>query len=257
VSTVNISILFEDELLLVIDKPVGLVVNRATTVKGDTVQDWVEQQYSIKQQESKTQKLEPGIHEFETTVEDFEARSGIVHRIDKETSGCLIVAKTFAAFVALQKSFKERLVHKTYAALVHGKVAAKSGEINAPVGRQTWNRSQFGVVPGGKEAHTKYTVEKYYSDSEKNQYSFLTLEPTTGRTHQLRVHLKYLGHPIVGDYLYAGRKQQKADRLWCPRVFLHASKITFPHPTDSHEVTVQAPLPEQLRKVLGSLTALE
>ena len=175
----DLPILFEDEAMLVINKPPGMVVNRAESVKGETVQDWVEKTYRI-------------------FIAD---RAGIVHRIDKETSGILLIAKTPDAFTELQRQFKERIIKKTYLAIVHGKLVPEEGEINAPVGRLPWNRERFGIVPGGKEAVTKYKIQKYIKD-----FSIVELYPQSGRTHQIRVHVKYINHPIVGDYLYAGRK---------------------------------------------------
>lgn len=223
--------LFEDNDLLVIDKPAGTVVNRAESVKGETVQDWAEE------------KLKVG-------EEDFYRRAGIVHRLDKETSGILLIAKTPAAFAALQRQFKERLVKKTYLALVHGKLVPPVGEIRAPVGRLPWNRERFGIVPGGKEAVTKYKVISNRR-VQSEELTLVELYPETGRTHQIRVHLKYINHPIVGDYLYAGRKVSRADRTWAPRVMLHASKITFRHPTSDVLTSVEAPLPRDMRAIIS------
>jgi len=218
----KIPVLFEDTSLLVIDKPPGIVVNRALTVKGETVQDWVEKTYGI-------------------TIDN---RAGIVHRIDKETSGILLIAKTEEAYRELQRQFKERLVKKTYLAIVHGEVTPPDGEINAPVGRLPWHRERFGVVPGGKESITKYHVV------EKGEYSVLELFPQSGRTHQIRVHLKYMHHPIVGDYLYAGRKTARNDRTWAPRVMLHAWKVTCMHPTDGRELAFVAPIPDDMKRII-------
>lgn len=253
----KILILYEDDQLVVIDKPAGVVVNRAESVKEETIQDWVEKVFKI-------QNLE-----FRIDESDFYTRSGIVHRLDKETSGCLVIAKTQESFSKLQAAFKQRLVKKTYLALVHGQIPT-SGEINAPVSRLPWNRELFGIVPGGKAAVTRYQVIRYYtsdgdrqarsarhgsSEVKRGVYSLVELYPESGRTHQIRVHLKYLGFPIVGDFLYAGRKQQREDRTWCPRVFLHAAKISFPHPVTGQEVTINAKLPTDLYTVLDRLTS--
>lgn len=219
----NIPILFEDSYLLVLNKPLGLVVNRAESVKGETVQDWVEKTYRI----------------------FIENRAGIVHRIDKETSGCLLIAKTPESFVELQRQFKSREIKKTYLAIVHGKLVPQVGEIRAPVGRLPWNRERFGIVPGGKEAMTRYVVKKTLE-----QYSLVELYPETGRTHQIRVHLKYINHPIVGDYLYAGRKTSRSDRALVGRCLLHAWKISFLHPESHHQVDVEAPIPDDMNNVI-------
>jgi 23S rRNA pseudouridine1911/1915/1917 synthase len=171
--------------------------------------------------------------------------------LDKETSGLLIVAKTISAFENLQSQFKERKVTKTYIALVHGVVEPKEGEIIASVGRLPWRRERFGVLPGGREAITKYKVISYHSliTDHGSQFTLVELYPKTGRTHQIRIHLKFIGHPIVGDYFYAGRKTARDDREWCPRLFLHASKITFFHPVTGKEVKFESELPKDLNLV--------
>lgn len=226
-------VVFENGQILVLEKPAGMVVNRAVSVKGQTVQDWLEKKLEIKGR---------GVG----------GRAGIVHRLDKETSGLLLVAKTLEAFENLQAQFKKRQVKKRYLALVHGRVEGKEGEIEAPVGRLAWNRERFGVSPGGRPAKTKYRVKNYYN-LPLATYTLLELIPETGRTHQIRVHLKYLGHPIVSDTFYAGRKTSRKDRAWCPRLFLHASYLAFVHPETSKKVSFSSKLPEDLDKALKSL----
>jgi 23S rRNA pseudouridine1911/1915/1917 synthase len=230
-------IVFEDEEILVLEKPAGIVVNRAESVKGETVQDWLEEKQKTVDGRQKTE-----------SPSDFVRRAGIVHRIDKETSGLLLVAKTPEAFENLQKQFKERRVEKQYLALVHGLVEPKEGEIRAPVGRLPWNRERFGVLAGGKEAKTTYVViSNFQSPNSKEKYSLLELKPKTGRTHQIRVHLKYWGHPVVADDKYAGRKTNRKDREWCPRLFLHASFIAFSHPKTGKRVEFISALPQDLK----------
>ncbi|MBI4066437.1 RluA family pseudouridine synthase [Candidatus Gottesmanbacteria bacterium] len=211
----DIPILYEDKHLLIIDKYPGIVVNRAASVKGETVQDWVGEKLKTREPKLKTED------------QDFVDRAGIVHRIDKETSGILLIAKTPEAFRELQRQFREREVKKTYLAFVHGKLVPDKGEIRAPVGRLPWNPERFGIVPGGKEAVTRYKVVNHQSSAvSKEDITLVELYPETGRTHQIRVHLKYVGHPIVGDYLYAGRKVSRIDRAsGAPRVMLHAWKV--------------------------------
>ncbi len=229
-------IIFEDDYLLVVDKPAGMVVNKAETTRaGETVQEWVEKYLKLKAPISNDN--------------DFYNRAGIVHRTDKETSGLLLIAKTPEAFANLQAQFKNRQVKKKYLALVHGKVIPEEGEINAPVGRLPWNRERFGVMPGGREAVTKYKVLsiKYKA---KEPLSLLEITPETGRTHQIRVHLKYLGFPIVGDSFYAGRKQARDDRKFCPRVFLHAGSLSFTHPVTNEKLEFSSDLPGELKKLL-------
>lgn len=237
----EIPILFEDEQLLAINKPAGLVVNRAESVKGETVQDWVEK------------KVSRITYHVSSENKYFVDRAGIVHRIDKETSGILLVAKTPTIFMELQRQFKEREVKKTYVAIVHGKLVPPTGEIRATVGRLPWNRERFGIVPGGKEAVTRYKVIGHQLSvigKNKEELSVVELYPETGRTHQIRVHLKYINHPIVGDYLYAGRKTSRDDRTWALRVMLHAWKIAFAHPKTGKMLAIEASIPDDMNSII-------
>ncbi|MGB9707112.1 MAG: RluA family pseudouridine synthase [Microgenomates group bacterium] len=234
-------VLYEDKYLLVLDKPAGLVINRAQTTKEPTLQDWLEDKFEIR--DSK----------FEIPA-DFVRRAGIVHRLDKETSGVLLVAKTAEAFADLQRQFKERKVEKRYLALVHGKVEPSEGIIKAPISRSPFDRKKFGIFLGGREAETRYkTISNFKCQMSNEEFTLLELEPKTGRTHQVRVHLKYIGHPVVGDEFYAGRKTARADRRWCPRQFLHAWKISFCHPKTGDLVEFCSPLPKDLEDVLKYL----
>lgn len=237
----SINILFEDDDVLVLDKPAGITVNRSDTTRGqETVQDWIEK---TKGQFSQNKES------------DFYKRNGIVHRIDKETSGILLVAKNVQAFENLQKQFKERVIEKTYLALVHGKVVPEKGEINVPVERLPWDRKKFGVLAGGKEAVTLYSVLSTFklelSKHKIEELTLLELNPKTGRTHQIRVHLKYFNHPIFSDYIYAGRKTAREDRKILNRVFLHAHKITFLHPKTNKKISIESPLPFELSQLIN------
>ena len=230
----NPTIIFEDESILVLNKPSGWITNDAsTTTTQPVLQTWLRENLKY------------------PLIGDRERRDGIVHRLDKETSGLLIIAKTISAFENLQSQFKERKVTKTYIALTHGEIELKEGEIVASVGRLPWRRERFGVLPGGREAITKYKVISYHSliTDHGSLFTLVELYPKTGRTHQIRIHLKFIGHPIVGDYFYAGRKTAREDRLWCPRLFLHASKISFFHPETGKELTFESELPKDLNLV--------
>jgi len=250
----NITILFEDEEVLVIDKPAGYTVNNAETTKKDsTIQDWSEEYLKIEIPKGHVQKKfgEVGWK----AEDDFYYRGGIVHRLDKETSGVLILAKTPHAFVALQTQFREHIIKKVYTALSHGEIQPPEGEINVPVGRLPWNKKSFGIIPGGKESKTVYKVLELYSNPKtKEILSYVELYPQSGRTHQIRVHLKYINHPIFADFLYAGRKTSRNDRLLLQRVFLHAAKITFIHPITEKSMTIEAPLAPELASCLAHLT---
>lgn len=232
----GIKIIFEDDNLLVLDKPWGVTVNRAETEKGKTVQDWIEESGKIQLNNIDKQS-------------DFFKRSGVVHRIDKETSGILLAAKDSLSFENIQKQFKERVVKKTYIALVHGKVNGE-GEIKVPVGRLPWARTKFGVLSGGREAITKFKVKDLDLKINNEPMTLLELYPETGRTHQIRVHLKYINHPIFGDPLYAGRKTARNDRKILERLFLHAHKISFSHPKTGEKVEFTSELPIELEKLL-------
>jgi 23S rRNA pseudouridine1911/1915/1917 synthase len=237
----DIPILFEDDAMIAVNKPPGIVVNNAESVKGETVQDWmaVRTPFDVSQRTDETK--------------DFYDRAGIVHRIDKETSGILLIAKTIPAFVELQRQFKERVIHKIYVAIVHGALVPEQGEVRAPVGRLPWNREHFGIVPGGKESVTKYKVVRQFERMKGKQpekYSLVELYPETGRTHQIRVHLKYINHPIVGDYLYAGRKTARDDRVWAPRVMLHAWKLSCIHPITHETLAIEAPIPDDMNTII-------
>ncbi len=235
-------VIFEDSEILVLDKPAGMIVNRSDTTKREkTVQDWVEDYLKIRSTKHEIRnksKIPNDQNSFGFRNSDFEfaRRAGIVHRLDKETSGILLVAKTLQAFVNLQAQFKERKVQKTYLALAHGKIEPQEGEINVAVGRLPWNRKRFGVLSGGRGSITMYKVLSimyYVSGENKEPLSLVELSPKTGRTHQIRVHLQYIKHPIFADPLYAGRKTARNDRKMLPRIFLHAAKISFFHPASA------------------------
>lgn len=248
----NIKVLREDEQILVVLKPANVVVNRAESVRDKTLQDWVEDTYK---EIGKVSSDGGGVNDV------FIKRSGIAHRLDKDTSGVMIICKDPESLSLVMNQFKERSISKTYTALVHGKLTPREGSWMLPVKRSLTNRQRFGVFVEGKMAKTDYVVEGYYrvkdAIGEGNVYSqgltLLTLKPKTGRTHQLRVHLKHMKHPIVADRLYLGKRRLKSDLSWCDRHFLHASGISFIHPSDGKLLTVQAPLSEDLVRALSSI----
>ncbi len=253
-SSMTIEVVYEDEELLIINKPAGVTVNRAETTKDEiTIQDWAETKVQSEKYKVKSEKRFKFGEEGWDPAADFHSRGGIVHRLDKETSGVLILAKTPTTFVHLQKQFHEREVKKVYIALAHGEITPKSGAINVPVGRLPWNRNRFGILPGGRESMTTYKVITNFHSAKGSSNEILSLVelyPQSGRTHQIRVHLKYINHPIFSDFLYAGRKTARADRKILPRVFLHATKISFTHPITNMSVTFEAPLPAELTACL-------
>ena len=233
------TVIFQDSDILILNKPAGWIVNEAnTTTTQPVIQTYLQKQFDY------------------PIVKSKEFRSGIVHRLDKETSGILIIAKNENTFTRLQTEFKERTVKKTYLALVHGKVDPKDGEVSVPVGRLPWRRDRFGVLPGGRESSTQYKLKAYYQKDDA-MFSLVELFPKTGRTHQIRIHMKYLGHPLVADEFYAGRKTARNDRKWCPRLFLHAEGITFDHPGSGERVSFRADLPQDLSDTLAQLSAAD
>jgi 23S rRNA pseudouridine1911/1915/1917 synthase len=236
-------ILYEDDSLFVLDKPSGWITNSSsTTTDQPVVQKWLEKNF-----------------QYPLSGDEL-MRSGIVHRLDKETSGILITAKTKEAFMALQAAFKAREVQKTYITLLHGHVKRDEssvqrgvdGVISVPVGRLPWRRDRFGVVSGGRESHSVYKVLRSIK-GERGGYSLVEFYPKTGRTHQIRIHARHIGHAIVADEFYAGRKTARNDRKWCPRLFLHASGIKFKHPESGKEVNFESPLPPDLADILKVL----
>lgn len=266
---INLQVLFEDDDLLAVAKPFGVVVNRSESYKFPTVQDWMSEYFKKNPPMGREgwQNLLPEDFnpEYGTSQEVFTERIGMVHRLDKDTSGILLLAKNPGSLANLLSQFRNRTVVKEYVCLTHGKFAMESGTISLPIARRQDDRKKFGVVPEGRPAVTNYQVEKFFPDFRSEQldqtsgelrlglyqgFSLVKCQPKTGRTHQIRVHLQHLQHPIVGDYTYVGKKRAKIDSLWCPRQFLHASKITFSHPRTNKNLTVDAPLPEDLSLVL-------
>ena len=229
--------LYEDDDLLVVDKPSGMVVNNAETYTGVTLQDLLEGYFGIGD-----------------SLDGLGGRAGIVHRLDKATSGLLMVAKTEEAFTGLQAQFKRREVAKQYMALVHGIPPTPEGIIDAPLARNPKKRFTYAVVAGGREAETQYrVVERYTASFLHENVTLVELSPKTGRTHQIRVHMAALGTPLVADEQYAGKKRYKRDLTWCPRLFLHAASLTVTHPTSEERVTFTSELPLDLRGVLDQL----
>lgn len=239
----DIPIIFEDSEIVVIDKPSGVVCNRAETVESETLQDWFAKRYNLPIVEVQTKYGEKEIDYDQY----FRERLGLVHRLDRETSGVMVMAKTPSAFVSLLKQFKEHGVQKTYRALTHGFWNAKEGQINLPIARRRDDRKKFGVREDGRESVTLYEVLSEYTTWEFPKelkvddrgyvgFSLVQFKPRTGRTHQIRVHAQQMGHPIVGDFDYAGRKRNREDRKWCNRVLLQAERIEFEHPRNGKRI---------------------
>lgn len=240
-SNVEPRILFEDEWILVVDKPRGMIVNNAKTVgDGQTIQGWF----------SNKLKVESGKMKVDS---EFFLKGGVVHRLDKDTSGVLILAKTEEAYNRLKEQFLERRVTKTYVALVHGEMKPEEGTVSLPIERhpKIWGKFAVGTDLS-RTAITEWKVKQVLR-AKGEVLSLLELKPLTGRTHQLRVHLKHLGHPIVADPIYVGKRVLASDQTWCLRLFLHAAKLELLHPITGEKMHFEAKLPGNLARALETL----
>jgi 23S rRNA pseudouridine1911/1915/1917 synthase len=181
-------------------------------------------------------------------------RPGIVHRLDKDTSGLLVVAKEEGALLALSRQFKSRKVKKEYLALVRGEVSKDEGEIEVPIGRDMKDRKKMGVRTGkARAALTRYVVKERFPG-----FTLLEVAPETGRTHQIRVHLAYIGHPILGDPVYTGRRrseksQEPGEPIVANRQMLHAWRLGFAHPKTGEYQVFEAPPPSDFQEILKIL----
>ncbi len=229
VPDVSLDIFFEDDQLIVLNKPAGLVVHPAAGHEGDTLADAL-----LARDPGMAQAVNPGSQH----------RPGIVHRLDKDTSGLLIVAKTAEAMLRLAQQFQEHSVTKRYIALVEGHMPLSEGAIEAPIGRDQRHRQRMAITAQhGRHAQTLFWVEREYP-----RFTLLRVQIITGRTHQIRVHLAAIGHPVAGDHLY-GHQQP----LEPPRVFLHAAELQFSHPITGQSLSFKAPLPADLQTFLDTL----
>ena len=177
-----------------------------------------------------------------------ELRPGIVHRLDKDTSGLLIIAKNDKAHIKMSEQIKDRKVKKTYIALVRGIISENEATINMPIGRSTKDRKKMAVTKNGKEAITHFKVLNRFT-TNKASYTLLEVKIDTGRTHQIRVHMAEIGHPVIGDTVYSNGKNEFGVVGQC----LHAKKLEFTHPITEKEMNVEAPLPEYFEKIIEEL----
>jgi len=227
----SLQVLYEDEDVLVIDKPTGLVTHPSPGHSTGTLVNAL---------------LARGGAEAYGSVAG-EDRPGIVHRLDRDTSGLLVIARNDHAQTALMAQLKARRVKKTYIALVHGSMAAEIGRIEAPIGRDPRQFSRMAVISGGRAAVTGYRVRERFEG-----WTLLEIDLHTGRTHQIRVHLASIGHPIAGDQVYAtGAARRGPEGLM--RMFLHSWRIEFASPSREEMVRVEAPLPAELESVLTGM----
>lgn len=224
---IPLDIVYEDKDILVINKQRGMVVHPSAGHKDGTV-----------------------VNALMYQVDDLsgiggEDRPGIVHRLDKNTSGLLIIAKNDKAHRKLSDMFKTKTISKEYIAIIHGKVRGHEGMINLPIGRNPKDRKLMAVVSGGKNAITKWKVRKVFPD-----YSLVSLFPETGRTHQLRVHLKHIGNPVVGDPEYG---RTNSDLFDIEGQALHAIRIAFNHPSAGEKMEFETPIPDDIQEIINKL----
>jgi 23S rRNA pseudouridine1911/1915/1917 synthase len=228
---IPVAVVYEDGDLLIIDKPSGLVVHPGPGHTSDTLVNAL--------------LARAGGSEYGGIAGV--ARPGIVHRLDRDTSGLLMVAKHDAAQASLMAQLKARRIKKTYLALVQGSVAAAAGRIEAPIGRDPKRRTRMAVVSDGRPSVTGYRVRERFAG-----WTSLELDLVTGRTHQIRVHLDAIGHPVAGDPVYGGALARRGpDGL--ERLFLHAWRLELNAPSDGHLIRATAPLPDELESVLDRL----
>jgi 23S rRNA pseudouridine1911/1915/1917 synthase len=236
---VPLDVLYEDVDCVVLNKPAGLVVHPATSHRQDTLVNALLARY-------------PEIASMSDADGSSGLRPGIVHRLDKDTSGTILIARHRDAWLALQRQFRQRRVEKVYQALLYGRLSPREGTIVAPIGRDPRNRKRMAVMADGREAETRYRACEFLFTPHGTLefYTLAEIDLRSGRTHQIRVHLAHLGYPVVGDMVYGRRKA----RLSCPRQFLHAGHLGFFRPSDGEWIVCQAPLPADLQAVLSGLS---
>jgi len=234
---IPLEIIYEDETLVVVNKPAGLVVHPGAGIASGTLANAL------------------AFHFQKLSSRAGQMRPGIVHRLDKDTSGLIVVAKTEEAHEKLSEQFRTREVFKSYVALVHGRLKADSGRIEQPIARDARHRTRMAVVRGGRPALSLYSTRRSFE-----RFTLLDVEIKSGRTHQIRVHLQWLKHPVVGDETYGGGRDKtipevrvRAAVARLGRIFLHAEQLSFHHPQTGEKLKFHAPLPQELTDLLEAL----
>ncbi len=236
---IPLDIVFEDEYLAVIDKSAGMIVHPGAGVSSGTLANAVAYKFKIQNSKFKNENN----------------RVGIVHRLDKDTSGLIVVAKNQITLDRLAEQFRSRTIYKSYVALVHGFVRKLTGKIDEPIARDRKNRVKMAVDKKGRNAHSVYKVRQRFE-----KYTLLDVQIKTGRTHQIRVHLAHIKHPVIGDETYnAGRDKTINDAQirkaisQLNRFYLHAEKLSFVHPVSKEKMKFVQPIPSELNDLLGLL----
>ena len=230
---IALTVVYEDDELLVVDKPVGMVVHPGAGHPTGTLAAAVL------------------AHAPGTAGVGGPRRPGVVHRLDKDTSGLLVMAKTAGAYASLTAQLAARTVTRRYRAIVHGQVKSDAAVVDAPIGRHPRDRIRMAVVPRGKRAVTRYVVLERFS-----HFTYLDVRLETGRTHQIRVHMASLRHPVVGDDLYGGRAARAPLPVPLPGLALHAAQLEFVHPSTGRRLAFASPLPLRMERFLSHLRHL-
>ena len=235
---IALEIVYEDEFLAVINKPSGMVVHPGAGISNGTLANAIAHHFKLKAGDSK-----------------YENRVGIVHRLDKDTSGLLVVAKTDEIHEKLSEQFREREVFKSYVALVHGAIEANEGTIDQPIAREKHNRTRMAIRSHGRSALSLWKVRKRFE-----KFTLLNVEIKTGRTHQIRVHLMSINHPVIGDETYNSGRDKTVKDLTVRqaiadlgRFFLHAERLNFTHPMTSEKMEFYVPMPPELKNLIDIL----
>jgi 23S rRNA pseudouridine1911/1915/1917 synthase len=246
---IPLDIVFEDEYIVVVNKPAGMVVHPGAGISSGTLANALAFKFNLE-----TIKSSPADSE-QSKIRNLKSKIGMVHRLDKETSGLMVVAKNDLTAEKLAAQFHDRRVKKSYVALVHGFIRKLTGKVEEPIARDRKNRVKMAVDKNGRNALSIYKVRQRFE-----KYTLLDVDIKTGRTHQIRVHLAHINHPIVGDETYnAGRDNQIEDAQFrkavrdLDRFFLHAEKLSFIHPVTKEEMSFEQTLPDELTELLAMI----
>jgi 23S rRNA pseudouridine1911/1915/1917 synthase len=245
---IPLEIIFEDESLAVINKRAGMITHPGAGAPSGTLANAIAYHFQIPDSRFQISDSNDEQSKFQT----LKSKIGIVHRLDKDTSGLIVVAKNETIHEALSAQFRNREVYKSYVALAHGKIERNTGKIDAPIARDKHNRLKMSVQKSGRNALSLWKARRRFE-----KFTLLDVEIKTGRTHQIRVHLSYINHPIVGDETYnSGRDNTVADLEIrqaiknLNRFFLHAERLNFTHPLTKEKMDFHAPLPKELKDFL-------
>lgn len=248
---IPLDIVYEDDFLAVINKPAGMVVHPGAGVSTGTLANAVAFKFKIQNEKL---KVDENLDE-QSKIQNLKSKIGIVHRLDKDTSGLIVVAKDEDTHEKLSEQFRNREVFKSYIALVHGEPEENSGTIDAPIAREKHNRTKMSVRAHGRNALSLWKVKKRFE-----KFTLLDVEIKTGRTHQIRVHCAYINHPIVGDETYNAGRDKTVFNLDIRkaiadlnRFFLHAERLRFTHPQTNEKMSFKVDLPQPLRDFLELL----